>query len=556
MFNKFHFYFILILFLGGCKTFFLSKKKPIKVKIIALNDFHGNLRAHKFDLIDGKLFSSFLKVNSPATIGGVEFLASWVKKLKKENPLNVFVSAGDLIGASPLISNFFHDEPTIEAMNLIGLDLNGVGNHEFDKGIEELFRMQNGGCHLKRGCRYGSKFKGAKFKFLAANVKDLKTKKTIFPAYEIKYFKGVPIAFIAVAPKDTLSFLPPNTLKDIIFQDEVEAINNQVRILRKKGVKAFVALIHEGGEQKGGYNNCTELQGPIVEIVNKLDPDVEVVISGHTHNAYNCNIGGKLLTSALSYGKLLSEIDIQLDPKTKKISSKKATNLAVINSNEIDKDLAQSKLLKNLDLLTSKEENEVVGSTFSLKLSHEANQAGQSPLGSLIADAQLEATKKYGSQIAFINKGGIRNSIIPNERGEITYGNLFSIQPYSNYLFIIEIKGSQIKEILEQQFINYKGGKSLILQISKGFSYQWDNSKSLGSKVDIKDIKLNNQPIKSEGIYKITINDFLYQGGDGFDFPQNTPLQQGPIDIEATKEYFKKNSPLENKEQNRIKRIN
>ena len=226
----------------------------------------------------------------------------------------MFVAAGDLIGASPLLSGLFHDEPTIEALSLMGLEVSAVGNHEFDEGRDELLRMQNGGCHPLAGCRGPSKFAGAKFRYLAASTIDRRTGKTLLPAYEVKEFEGIPVAFIGLTLKDTPKVVSPSGVAGLEFRDEAETVNALVPELRRRGIEAIVVLIHEGGFPTGDYNECPDISGPIVNIVKKLDKAVDLVVSGHTHRAYKCVIDGRLVTSADKFGTLVTEIELMLDP--------------------------------------------------------------------------------------------------------------------------------------------------------------------------------------------------------------------------------------------------
>lgn len=560
MLNKLYFLiaFYSIIITLGCKNFYNNSNKPINIKILAFNDFHGNLITPALDP------ESSVKEQ----LGGIEALHHTVSSIKNKNPYTIVVSAGDLIGASPLLSSMLHDEPTMVAMDLLGLEFSAVGNHEFDHGIKELFRMQYGGC-LPRNCKMQSEFKGAKFKYLAANVIDVKDKKPIFPAYQIKYFGKIPVAFIGVVTREVKSLVSPK-LDEVEFLDEAQTINNLIPELKSKGVKAIVVLMHEGGEIKNGYKNvlkdeksineCKDLNGPVVDITNKLDKAVDIVITGHTHHVYNCNINETLVTSALSYGRLLSEIDLKFDPITYKIVEKKAIN-KLIKADKRNKNI-QSALIKKLSKLVNGKDKLIVGHAFSF-LSSKPNESGESLLGNIIADSQLEATSlptQGGAQIAFVNSLGIRQGIMPDKKGQIAYTQLYSSQPYANKLVVITLKGKEIKKLLEQQWISSKGEErsdSMILQVSKGFSYKWDSKKPIWDKVSTHSIKLHGKTIDPEKNYRITVNDFLVGGGDGFTIlEKGINPKIGPKDIDATENYFKKYSPLKIEGPNRIERIN
>ncbi|QBC43421.1 bifunctional metallophosphatase/5'-nucleotidase [Iodobacter fluviatilis] len=527
---------------------------PVDVKLIAINDFHGNIEA-----ADGITLTSTDPKDPSKTIktpvGGAEYLATWVKNLKLKNPNNVVVSAGDLIGASPMISALYHDEPTIEVMNALGLDFNAVGNHEFDDGSAELLRMQNGGCHAdKIGCADG-KFDGAKFKFLAANVQDSKTGKTLFPAYQIKEFQGVKIGFIGMTLKGTAGIVTPAGVAGLDFKDEVETANKLVPELQKQGVETIVVLLHEGGvtvDKK--QNECNGISGPIVEIANKLDKAIDVVISGHTHQAYNCKINDKLVTSAYQYGGMVTDIDLTIDPITRNVTKMSANNLAV--TRDVAKDPTQTSLIEKFLKLVNPLKERVVG-TVGGALSRTVNDAGEMVLGRVIADAQLLATADKdngGAQISFMNPGGVRADLTPDANGKVTYGQLFTVQPFGNTLVSMTLTGEQIDKVLEQQ---WNSAASKIMQVSSGFSYVWDQNKADGSKVDIASIKLNGVVINPKGSYRVTINNFMASGGDGYlEFVNGTNVLGGPQDIDSFESYIKKNPALAVPTTERITRLN
>lgn len=520
----------------------------VDVQILALNDFHGNL------LPPGNFGTT------PA--GGVEYLATHIDNLRANNPNTVVVSAGDMIGASPLISALFHDEPTIEAFNLIGLDFNAVGNHEFDEGIDELIRMQKGGCHPVDGCLDGDDFAGADFRFLAANVTWKKNDKTIFPAYKIKSFKGAKIAFIGMTLEGTPSIVTPSGIAQLNFLDEADTVNALVPELKKRGIEAIVVLLHEGGAQNVAsnpttMNQCNGLTGPIVDIVNRLDAEVDMVISGHTHLAYNCNINGRLVTSASSFGRVLTKIDLTLDRSTGEVTSMTANNLVVT------RDVPQAPLLTALiakyQALTAPLANRVVGA-ISADITRTANAAGESALGDVIADAQLDATNDPGfgeAVIAFMNPGGIRADLTyaqisgSEQPGEVTYGEMFTVQPFGNSMVTMSLTGAQIKAVLEQQFNNPAVGQNRILQVSNGFTYSWSASAPIGSKVS--NMALNGIAIDLAATYRVTVNSFLADGGDNFTvLRQGTDRLGGEVDTDAFERYLTTFAPVAPGPQNRI----
>jgi 5'-nucleotidase len=527
-------------------------KGTIDVQILAFNDFHGNLEPPSGS---GGLISGI-----PA--GGVEYLATHVKQLSATNPNTVLVSAGDLIGATPLLSALFFDEPTIEAFNLIGLLYNTVGNHEFDKGIAELTRMQDGGCHPEYGCLDGDSFDGAAFRFLAANVVYAKNGKTIFPAYRIQSFAGAKVAFIGVTLKATPTIVTPSGVAGLEFLDEVETVNALIPRLQKQGIEAIVVLLHEGGSQGVpsavlNINACENFSGPVVDIVTGFDPAVDVVITGHTHGAYNCEIAGKLVTGAASGGRILTDIDLTIDRGTGHALSMQAENRIV--TRDVDKDPALTALIDKYKTLSAPFANRVIGS-ITADILRAANAAGESALGDVIADAQLAATAPagYGNAVmAFMNPGGIRADLLDNQisggeqPGEVTYAEAFTVQPFYNSLVVMTLSGAQIHTLLEQQWVGQPSPR--ILQVSAGFSYTWSASAPAGSKVDPASIMLNGVPVDPGAYYRVTVNSFLADGGDNFlVLKEGTDRLGGDLDIDALVAYFGANSPVAPGPQNRI----
>src|SRR5882762_5893566 len=307
-----------------------AQTAPVELRILAINDFHGNLRPPP-----GGIWIADPDDKTKTVVvlaGGAEQMANLVKQLREGHPNNIFVAAGDLIGASPLLSAMFHDEPTIESLSMMGLELSAVGNHEFDEGKDELLRMQNGGCHPVDKCRGPHPFLGAKFHYLAASTIEKSTGKTMFPPYEVKQFGGIPVVFIGLTLKGTPNIVSPEGVAGLEFRDEADTVNALVPELKAHGIEAIVVLIHEGGFPAGDYNECPGISGPIVDIVRKLDHAVDVVISGHTHQAYVCNIDGRLVTSGDKFGTIVTSIDLKLDPTTRDVVSAKDDNNIVRTS--------------------------------------------------------------------------------------------------------------------------------------------------------------------------------------------------------------------------------
>src|ERR1700686_64231 len=388
----------------------LAQAAPVELRILAINDFHGNLRPPPGGIQIADPGDKTRKITVPA--GGSEAMATLVRQLREGHDNTIFVAAGDLIGPSPLLSAMFHDEPTIESMSRMGLELSAVGNHEFDEGKDELLRMQNGGCHAIDKCQGPHPFPGARFHYLAASTFDTSTGKTVFPPYGIREFQGIPVAFIGLTLKGTPGIISPARPAGLEFRDEADTVNALVPELKARGVEAIVVLIHEGGIPSGDYNECPGISGPIVDIVKKLDKAVDVVISGHTHRAYVCEIDGRLVTSGDKFGTLVTAIDLKLDPVTRDVMSARADNV-IVRTGALARDPEQTALLAAYDEVAAPIANRKAGA-ITETLSRGPNDAGESPLGDIIPDAQLAATSRDtdgAAVIAFPNPGGVRTDV-------------------------------------------------------------------------------------------------------------------------------------------------
>lgn len=527
---------------------------PVELRILAINDFHGNLRPPPGGIRINDPEDSSRKVMVAA--GGAEYMATLVKQLREGHRNTIFVAAGDLIGASPFLSAMFHDEPSIESLSMMGLAISSVGNHEFDEGKTELLRMQNGGCHPVDGCQGPHPFTGARFRYLAASTVETATGKSVLPPYEIREFDGIPVAFIGLTLKETAGIVSPAGIAGLEFRDEADTVNELVPQLKARGVEAIVVLIHQGGEPAGDYNECPAITGPIVDIVRKFDRAVDVVVSGHTHRAYVCDIDGRLVTSGDKYGTLVTAIDLKLDPATRDIVGAKAENVIVANAS-LARDAEQTALIDAYDRLSAPIASRPAGSV-TQTLSRVPNEAGESALGDVVADAQLFATRdvKDGSAvIALTNPGGIRSDIVPKENGAITFGDVFASQPFRNRLVTMTLTGRQLKDMLEQQWLDPK--RPRILQVSNGFSYTWDASKPFGERVSLGKMTLGGRPIEAGSGYRVTLNDYLAVGGDGFSVAkEGTALQYGGYDADALFAFFRAHGPVGPLPPTRILRVN
>jgi len=523
----------------------------VKVQILAINDFHGNLKPP----LDG------IRVRDPANpdkrinidAGGAEYLATQVALLRARNANHVFVAAGDLIGASPLLSALFHDEPTVEALSLMGLEASAVGNHEFDKGATELLRMQRGGCNPADGCKGPKPFKGAGYQYLAASTVVEATGQTLFPAYHVKTFEGIPVAFIGLTLKGTPNIVVPAGVAGLRFDDEAQTVNRLVPGLRAQGIEAIVVLIHEGGVPVGDYNECPGISGPIVDIVKKLDKAVDLVISGHTHRAYNCRIDGRLVTSGDKYGTIVTAIDLVLDRQTRDVVSAQAENHIVRNAT-LAKAPEQTALIAQYEQLAGPLTQRVVG-RIAAALPRDSNPAGETALGQVVADAQLAATRDAGAQIALMNPGGIRASLALPADGLVRYEDLFSVQPFYNNLVTMTLSGAQILHLLEQQWVGQVSAR--LMQVSRGFGYTWDAARPLGQRVVPGSVSLDRKPLDPAARYRVTVNAFMADGGDSFTaLKVGTDRRTGMMDVDALERYVQANPTLAPGKLDRIARLN
>lgn len=492
----------------------------IEVQILAINDFHGNLERPEAPIRVQLGSDTFATMRA----GGAAILGAELAKLRSGRPHSVTVAAGDLIGASPLTSAYFMDEPTIDAMNLIGLDLASVGNHEFDKGSAELLRMQNGGCDkytTRVPCRV-ELFKGAKFQYLGANVVKADGM-TLFPAAALRRFGPVTIGFIGMTLKDTGRLVTPAGVAGLTFADEAATANALVPWLKAQGADTIVLLIHQGGRTPDPYRlkDCAGLTGDILPILDHLDPAIATVVSGHTHVAYACELerGGaqRLLTSAGKYGYLVSDIRLSFDPTTHRLLGQRAVNVPVVGDGQVQP--AVDALVKRYVTAVSPAASRVVGRLPGpLPKAIEGN--GESAIADLIADAQLAATRaanRGGAELSFINSGGVRTDLRPAADGSVTYAQIFALQPFGNNLVVKTLTGAQLAALLEQQFVDKDGVAALgpsILIPSVNFRFSYDLAYQKGQRV--RWILLDGQPIRADRAYRVVVNNFLASGGDGY----------------------------------------
>lgn len=551
------------------------------INILAFNDFHGNLEPPKRFIEAEDPTDTNKSVRIP--VGGVSYFADAINKLRAQYPNNAVVSAGDLISASPLTSSLFLDEPTIETMNEIKIDFNAVGNHEFDRGTDELRRLQNGGCQqytTTKPCQINKDFAGAKFNFLAANV-SLKAdpKRTLFPAYKIKRYGNIPVAFIGLTLEATPTIVSAAGIKDVDFHDEAETVNSLIPELKKQGVEAIVVVVHEGVAPSTKFNakTCAGLSGPLTGILDRLDTAVDVVVSGHTHQSYICDYSTLnpqkpfLLTSAGQYGTAITNIKLELDGKTGDVIKKDAQQVPIQSEaytsgtttvnltnlyEKFNKTPSIEAILDKYRQAVTTISARIVG-TATTVINRNAAESGETALGNLIADAQQAAAltaSNQGSDFTLMNPGGVRADLQTNSNNQITFGDVFAVQPFGNSIVTLSLTGQQIRELLEQQWSGANADRPRILQPSKELSYAYKKDATAVPRAT--QIMISGQALMDSKSYRVTVNSFIADGGDNFTvLTKGTNRVGGGQDVDALEKYINQNSPVQAPETNRNKVI-
>ncbi len=553
-----------------------SAAEPVALRLIGINDFHGNLEAANLSLTLADPQASALAPGPALRVpaGGAPALAGLVRTLRAGAPHSLLLSAGDLVGAAPLVSTLFKHESTIEVMNAIGLEINAVGNHEFDAGLPELLRVTQGGCAptvpdaVVSSCSL-TPYRGARFPMLAANVLDARGRPVLAP-YVIKRYGGIRVGVIGAVTKDTPSIVVPSGVAGLTFGDEADAVNRAARQLKARGVNAIVAVFHEGGElgppqQRGDWNDtaCPGAHGPIFDIARRLSPDIGVIFSGHSHQGYRCVVDGRVIIQGTSYGRGVSVVDVMLDPATRNFmpAHTRSINLPVLNERAdaalrerfaaglpepyalalraARPDPAIAQLVAKYSAVVAPKAERPVG-----KIAAAFVRGGltDSPAGRLIADAQLAATRAPevgAAQVAFMNPGGIRSNLDCQGTPPCTvgFGQVFTMQPFGNSLVVMSLSGAQIKALLESQQ-KANASEPTFLQPSEGFGYTWQADAPAGNRV--RDMRLNGEPIAPEKTYRVTVNSFLSEGGDGFVvLTEGKSRSGGGQDIDALLAYLR-----------------
>ncbi|MER7938467.1 MULTISPECIES: bifunctional metallophosphatase/5'-nucleotidase [unclassified Streptomyces] len=514
------------------------------VQLLSFNDLHGNLEPPSGS--SGRVTEQQADgTTKTVDAGGVEYLATHLRQARRGNPYSVTAAGGDMVGASPLISGLFHDEPTIEALNKLDLDVTTVGNHEFDEGARELARLQNGGCHPTDGCYTDKKFKGADFPYLAANVLDEKTDRPILKPYWVWKKKDVKIGFIGVTLEGTPGIVSADGVKGLAFKDEVETINKYAKVLQRQGVQSIVALVHEGGfPASANYNyDCDSpgagsgISGPIVDIAKNVTPAVDALVTGHTHTAYVCTIDDpagrpRMVTSAASFGRLYTDTTLTYDRRTGDIARTAVKSANHVVSRDVAKASDMTALIGKWNTLAAPIGNRAIG-----YISADVNSTGtESPMGDLIADAQLAYGRKLDPEtdLALMNPGGVRAGLTYAAQGGegdgvVTYAEGFTVQPFANTVNLQDFTGAQVVQVLKEQVSGANAAAPKILLPSSGLTYTLDLTKTGADRVVTGSVKLNGTAIDPAATYRVATNSFLAGGGDGF-----TTLGQGTGDVVGT----------------------
>ena len=531
---------------------------PVEVQILAINDFHGNLEPPNLTVpaADGAV---------PA--GGAAYLASALKQVRTKN--SVTVAAGDLIGASPISSALFLDEPSIKALSMAGLEIASVGNHEFDKGSAELLRMQRGGCekHTNRQPCAVEPFAGAGFQYLAANVVG-QDGQNLFPATAVKQVGGVTIGFIGMTLKETGTLVSPSGVAGLKFTDEAATANALVPGLKAAGAETVVLLIHQGASITGRYDDpsCPGLAGDIMPILAKLDPAIRLIVSGHTHNAYICRVPGpggtsRLLTSAGKYGAMVTDIRLTFDRPGGTLVGEKGS-FVIAQGEPIQTARLTAPLVQTHPVFPADPEVAALVARYRDAASGPASRpvgrlAGSLMKGSsgtesqaagLIADAQLFVARdpaRGNADFALMNNGGARTDLLPAADGTVTFGKIFAMQPFANNVVTKSYTGAELKAVLEQQFAS--GTNSVLrpnlLTPSANFRFSYDKSRPEGQRIVA--MMIDGKPIDPAKTYRVAINNFLASGGDNFTgFAVGRDAADAGLDLDATEAYLATNPPV------------
>ncbi|MFZ2177687.1 MAG: bifunctional metallophosphatase/5'-nucleotidase [Rhodococcus sp. (in: high G+C Gram-positive bacteria)] len=533
-----------------------AQEAAVSVRLLAFNDLHGSLEPppgvrSEVKQADGSLVRA----------GGAAYLASYVKQLRGQADHSLLYSVGDNWGSSSFESAMFHDEPSVELLNRMGVNASAIGNHELDEGFAEFRRLQSGGCHPVDGCRFDDTFAGAEFPLLAANMQFDNGAPATLP-FSVDYVEGIPIGVVATMPADTTQLVASEGLRGLRFTDELDAINRTADLLDFLGVRAIAVLLHKGAEPvaDNGPNSCEVESGPVRNLALQASPKVDVIFTADSHQQYNCSFPDpaglpRMVMQGASHGRIVSVVDVTIDRTTRDVLRDRTSSFNQIVTHDIPSD-PDIRALADRAADRAAEVGGARVASLTEALSREETDSGESALGNAIADAQLAAGASRAAQVALTNPGGIREDLVPGSDGKVTYGQTYSVQPFGNSLEVLTVTGAALKEALEQQFQPRGDGTitERILSPSSSLTYAMNRSAPVGERIS--DIRVNGEPVVPEAPYRVAVNKFLADGGDGFDaFHTYTEALHAGCDLDAFIDYLGSRSPVAPPSTDRIRVI-
>ncbi|MGI5164008.1 bifunctional metallophosphatase/5'-nucleotidase [Spirillospora sp. CA-253888] len=549
--------------LGGTAA---AEPAPVDVQLLATTDFHGYLRPYD-DAANGQVK---LPDGTVLKVGGAAYNAAHLKRLRAGERNSITFSAGDNFSGWPFEVDAFQDEPTVEVLNALGVRFSAAGNHELDVSPEFLKdHMMRGRCFGKvdvDSCftdSTGRRFKGAKFPFLSANIVDARTGRPVLRPYNVEWVRGsggrrVPVGFINLTavetPTGSTSYQPG--LKALPL---VETAAKYAAELRRKGVKAIVANVHEGGQADGaGFNGCNKPSGPVIDFARAATPDIDAIVTGHWHAGFNCRVpdpagNPRPVVEGLNHGRLISEIGLKIDPRTREVLREHTTAVNHPVTRDIAPDPAVAKIVDYWKARADRRTAEPVAEQTG-DLTRTPNAHGESTLGDLAADVQLwtagqsrkgradlalVATKPRKGSTALARDLPFAKGTAPGDAdGTITFGEAWSAYGYGNPVLTVTVTGEQIHQALEQQ---WQGGRFAPLAVSRNVRYRYDAARPEGDRVDPEDVLVNGRPLDVRRDYRLAALAYTLIGADGYSAFTGfrAAYRNQPADHEAFLAYLK-----------------
>ncbi|MHA4852460.1 bifunctional metallophosphatase/5'-nucleotidase [Rhodococcus sp. MSC1_016] len=519
-----------------------AQEPPVSLRFLAFNDLHGSLTPPLGARSEVKQADG-----SGVPAGGAAYLAAYVDQLRGQSPHSLLYSVGDNWGSSALESAAFHDEPTVQLLNRMGVDASAIGNHELDEGYAEFLRLQRGGCHPVDGCRFDDTFEGADFPLLAANLQFEDGAPATLP-FAVNYVEGIPIGVIATMPADTAHMVTSGGADGLRFTDELAAVNRTADLLDFFGVRAVALLMHRETEvdQDNRPDECDVESRRTHDVALRASPKVDVIFTADGHQQYNCTFpdpagNPRVLMQGASHGRIVSVVDVAIDRTTRDLLRERTSSFNQVVTHDIPPDPDTRLLVDRAGELAGEVSRTWVAS-LQHDLTRETTDSGESALGNAVADAQLAAGTAFGAQVALTNPGGLRADLVGDT---VTYGQVYAVQPFGNSLEVLTLPGATLRSVLEQQF-QPRGDGSVterILSPSSSLTYTIDRSATVGNRIS--DIRVNGEPVSPEGVYRVAVNKFLADGGDGFDaFRTHTEAVHAGCDLDALITYLGAGSPV------------